>query len=106
MDSSPLGFHADLATLATAKIAYHLASSATAGYGHLFTTVQSFRSRRILESQGAQYWEYVVLDEAHHVPADSYRDIISSLRPRILLGLTGHQSGWMGKASCRGSMIG
>jgi len=59
-----------------------------AGYAHLFTTVQSFRSRRILESQGAAYWEYVVLDEAHHVPADSYRDIIASLRPRILLGLT------------------
>jgi hypothetical protein len=34
------------------------------------------------------YWEYAVLDEAHHVPADSYRAIIASLQPRILLGLT------------------
>jgi superfamily II DNA or RNA helicase len=55
---------------------------------YLFATIQSFRTRGLLESQGADYWNYVVLDEAHHVPADSYRDIVSSLRPRILLGLT------------------
>ena len=33
-------------------------------YGHLFTTIQSFRSRGLLDSQGAGCWEYVVLDEA------------------------------------------
>ena len=57
-------------------------------FDHLFATIQSFRSRGLLESQGADHWDYVVLDEAHHVPADSYREIVSSLRPRILLGLT------------------
>ena len=57
-------------------------------YDHLFATIQSFRSRGLLASQGAEYWDYVVLDEAHHVAADSYREIISALRPRILLGLT------------------
>lgn len=57
-------------------------------YDHLFATVQSFRSRGLLGSQGAAHWEYAVLDEAHHVPADSYREIVASLRPRILLGLT------------------
>jgi len=57
-------------------------------YDHLFATIQSFRSRNLLESQGASYWDYVVLDEAHHAPAESYREIIPSLRPRILLGLT------------------
>ena len=57
-------------------------------YEHLFATIQSFRSRGLLESQGAIHWEYVVLDEAHHVPAESYREIVASLRPRILLGLT------------------
>ena len=58
------------------------------GFNHLFATIQSFRSRALLESQGAEYWEYVVLDEAHHVPAQGYREIVASLRPRILLGLT------------------
>ena len=59
-----------------------------ASYDHLFATIQSFRSRGLLASMGPEYWQYVVLDEAHHVPAESYREIIKSLRPRILLGLT------------------
>ena len=59
-----------------------------ASFDHLFATIQSFRTRGLLESQGGQFWEYAVLDEAHHVPAESYREIIASLRPRILLGLT------------------
>jgi superfamily II DNA or RNA helicase/HKD family nuclease len=57
-------------------------------FDHLFATIQSFRSRALLESQDAAHWEYAVLDEAHHVPAESYRDIVASLRPHILLGLT------------------
>jgi superfamily II DNA or RNA helicase len=57
-------------------------------FDHLFATIQSFRSRGLLESQGAEHWDYIVLDEAHDVPADSYREIITALRPRILLGLT------------------
>jgi superfamily II DNA or RNA helicase/HKD family nuclease len=55
---------------------------------HLFATIQSFLSRGLLEARGAAYWEYAVLDEAHHVPADSYREVVTALRPRILLGLT------------------
>jgi superfamily II DNA or RNA helicase len=57
-------------------------------FDHLFATIQSFRTRGLLESQGADHWEYAVLDEAHHVPAESYREIIAALQPRILLGLT------------------
>jgi superfamily II DNA or RNA helicase len=59
-----------------------------ASYDHLFANIQSFRTRGLLESQGADHWEYAVLDEAHHVPAESYREIVASLQPRILLGLT------------------
>jgi len=57
-------------------------------YDHLFATIQSFRSRGLIELQGAKHWDYAVLDEAHHVPAESYRHLITSLTPRILLGLT------------------
>jgi superfamily II DNA or RNA helicase/HKD family nuclease len=57
-------------------------------FNYLFATIQSFRSKKLLELYGADYWEYVVLDEAHHVPAQGYREIIASLRPRILVGLT------------------
>lgn len=55
---------------------------------YLFATIQSFRSRDLLQSSGPEYWSYAVLDEAHHVSAQGYRDIIASLRPQILLGLT------------------
>jgi len=58
------------------------------GFQYLFSTIQSFRSRGLLNNHGPDYWEYVVLDEAHHAPADSYRDTIPALQPRILLGLT------------------
>jgi superfamily II DNA or RNA helicase len=59
-----------------------------ASFDYLFATIQSFRSRTLLESHGSEYWDYAVLDEAHHVPAEGYREIIAALQPRILLGLT------------------
>ena len=59
-----------------------------AGFDHLFTTVQSFNGRGLLERFGAERWEYVVVDECHHVPAPSYQAFIEHIRPRILLGLT------------------
>ena len=74
-------------------------------YDHLFATIQSFRSRGLLASQGAEYWDYVVLDEAHHVAADSYREIVSTLRPRIHWGSPLRQSAWTVRVSCHGSTI-
>lgn len=59
-----------------------------AGFDHLFTTVQSFNARGLLERFGADHWEYVVVDECHHVPAPSYQAFIERIRPRLLLGLT------------------
>ena len=57
-------------------------------FDHLFATVQSFNSRGLLERFGPEYWEYVVLDECHHVPAPSYHTFVERIRPRLLLGLT------------------
>lgn len=57
-------------------------------YDHLFATIQSFQSRDLLRQRSADYWDFAVLDEAHHAPAQSYRDLIGTLNPRILLGLT------------------
>lgn len=57
-------------------------------YDHLFATVQSFHSQALLAKVGCTYWHFVVLDEAHHVPANSYRDLVAALQPAILLGLT------------------
>ena len=34
------------------------------------------------------YYDYIVIDEVHHVAAASYRRIINEFKPKILLGLT------------------
>ncbi len=57
-------------------------------YDHLFSTIQSFQNRHLLAQVSPNFWDFAVLDEAHHIPAQSYRDVIESLNPRILLGLT------------------
>ncbi|MCC6265110.1 MAG: DUF3427 domain-containing protein [Bryobacterales bacterium] len=57
-------------------------------YDLLFATIQSMHSRDLIHLLGPGYWHFVVLDEAHHVPAESYRELVAALRPRILLGLT------------------
>lgn len=54
---------------------------------HLFASVQSWRSRG-LDALPPEWFDYVVLDEAHHAAADSYQAILDHLRPRVLLGLT------------------
>ena len=57
-------------------------------YDFLFATIQSMHSQRLVQTLGPDYWRFAVLDEAHHVPAESYRELIAALRPQILLGLT------------------
>ena len=54
----------------------------------LFTTVQSFRSRRLVEKLGQEHWSTVVVDECHRSAADTYSDLVERLQPAILLGLT------------------
>lgn len=57
-------------------------------FDHLFASLQSFNSRGLLARQGADYWDYVVVDEIHRGAADSYQPLLDHLRPRVLLGLT------------------
>ena len=59
-----------------------------AKHDHLFCSVPSFNSRSLIAEFGPDYWDVVILDEAHHGKADSYRDILQILKPKMLLGLT------------------
>ena len=54
---------------------------------HIFCTVQSWNSKGFDELTST-YFDYVVLDEAHHASADSYQALINHIRPKSLLGLT------------------
>ena len=60
------------------------------GIDHLFISVQTFNSKyeRIFSGLPADYYDYIVIDEAHHLVADSYREIISKFTPKLLVGLT------------------
>lgn len=45
-------------------------------------------NRRLWEQVGKDFYNYIIIDEAHHGPAESYRPIFDHFKPRILLGLT------------------
>ena len=57
-------------------------------HDHLFCTVASFHSRKLIDRFGASHWDIVILDEAHHGIASTYRPILEDLKPKIFLGLT------------------
>lgn len=59
-----------------------------ANYKHVFASVQSLNNRLELLNLSPDYYDYIVIDEAHHQTANSYRGIINYFKPKVLLGLT------------------
>ncbi|MBL4741588.1 MAG: DUF3427 domain-containing protein [Idiomarina sp.] len=57
-------------------------------YDHVFATVQSVRSQKLLERYPANHWQVVVVDECHHIAAQSFDEVVSRAEPKYLLGLT------------------
>jgi superfamily II DNA or RNA helicase len=55
---------------------------------HLFATIMSVVARSLVANHGADYWNTVVIDECHHLPANQFDSFASTIRPRFLLGLT------------------
>ena len=56
---------------------------------HLFVSVATLNSNLdLFRQQGLDFYDYIVVDEAHHAAASSYRVIVDEFRPRLLLGLT------------------
>lgn len=56
---------------------------------HLFITIQTLNNNwDTIERMGADYYDYVVIDEVHHSAAGSYREIFNRLKPEIFVGLT------------------
>lgn len=66
---------------------------------HLFITIQTLNNHiDELSAFGADYYDYIVLDEVHHSQADSYRKLFRVFRPKILIGLTATPERMDGKA--------
>ncbi|CAM3160868.1 DUF3427 domain-containing protein [Vibrio rarus] len=57
-------------------------------YEQLFASVQTLNNQVENMRVSAEYFDYIVIDEVHHVSASSYRKLISYFQPSILLGLT------------------
>jgi len=57
-------------------------------YQHLFASIQSLNNQIDTLNLSDDYFDYIVIDEVHHIAASSYRGILKHFNPQILLGLT------------------
>lgn len=55
---------------------------------YLFASVQTLNNRLKEINLSPEYYDFIILDEAHHGPASSYRPFLNYFKPKILLGLT------------------
>ncbi len=55
---------------------------------HLFCSVRMLVNAGLWEKVGCDFYDFIIIDEAHHGTADSYRPIFEHFSPTILLGLT------------------
>lgn len=55
---------------------------------HLFATIDSVTSRKLVDQLGTQHWHTVVIDECHRLAADRFHTFATQVRPCVLLGLT------------------
>lgn len=59
-----------------------------ANYEHVFASKDTLNNRLDTFQLPADYYDYIVVDEVHHVAASSYRKILNYFTPKVLLGLT------------------
>ena len=57
-------------------------------HGHLFVTIDSLTTHRLLENLGADYWHTVVIDECHRIASERFNALATAVKPIIFLGLT------------------
>jgi superfamily II DNA or RNA helicase len=57
-------------------------------FEHLFGSVQTINNRLNEINFSPEFFDFIVIDECHHLTASSYRNIINYFQPKVLLGLT------------------
>ncbi len=55
---------------------------------HLFVSVQTLQNNIDNLNLSKEYYDFIIIDEVHHIAANSYRPILKKFNPNILLGLT------------------
>ncbi len=57
-------------------------------YRQLFVSIQSLNNQLGQLNLTSDFYDYIVIDEVHHIAATSYRAVLEHFTPSILLGLT------------------
>lgn len=57
-------------------------------FGQLFVSVQTLNNRISDLQLGSGFFDFIIIDEVHHIAASSYRPILEKFQPKVLLGLT------------------
>jgi superfamily II DNA or RNA helicase len=57
-------------------------------YRQLFASIQTLNNQLDTLKLSPDYYDYIVIDEVHHVTAQTYRKLLDHFTPEILLGLT------------------
>jgi superfamily II DNA or RNA helicase len=55
---------------------------------YVFASVQTLNNRLKENKLTPEYYDYIIVDEVHHISANTYRPIINYFQPKVLLGLT------------------
>ena len=57
-------------------------------YDYVFASVQTLNNRINSLNLSESFYDFIIVDEVHHIAANSYRPILSRFKPKVLLGLT------------------
>lgn len=55
---------------------------------YVFASVQTLNNRLKNIKLTPEYYDFIIVDEVHHISASTYRPIINYFKPKVLLGLT------------------
>lgn len=57
-------------------------------YDSVFASVQTLNNRINSIHLSESFYDFIIVDEVHHIAANSYRPILNRFKPKVLLGLT------------------
>lgn len=57
-------------------------------FENVFASIQTLNSRIQNLNLSSNYYDFIIIDEVHHISASSYRSVLEHFSPKILLGLT------------------
>lgn len=55
---------------------------------YVFASIQTLQNNIDTLNLSSDYYDFIIIDEVHHIAANSYRPVLQKFYPQILLGLT------------------